>query len=338
MARHQRGFPWRRAALIAIQIAIVAGLFWFIFRGMDTQQLLLTLRRADYGYLAIAVVLAFVERTIRPYRLARLLGGRASLFNVTAAQSVSQFVNLILPMRSGEMLLVVMLRNIGRVSASYALSVVTIDRLMDIVCILLMFAFAIVTAPGLPAYVGQAAILLTIASVLVVSSIVLMVIARARAVAIADKVLNRLMGPARAARWRHHVEQIIEGFAVVLDRSRLVPAILATLATWFCATLGAWLVLAAIWPGAPFGAAALAICLGVIGITLVSVPAGIGVIHAAFTLAAISFGASQETGFAFALLCHFLVTAVTVIMGLLGLPLAKQAGITLLRQPGQTPR
>lgn len=335
MVRHVWGMSWRRIAFVVVQIFIVVGLLWAIFRNVDTQQLALTLRRANYGYLTVAVVALFVERMIRPYRLGKLLGGRIGLFEITAAQSVSQLVNLILPMRSGEMFLVMILRAIGQFSASFALSVVTIDRLMDIVCILVIFALAIIAILGIPAYADQAAILLAVASAVAVSAIAFLVLARTHAISIADSVLKRLMGPARAARWHQRFEQLIEGFAVVLDLSRLVPAVFATLATWCCAMLAAWLILGAIWPGAPFGAAALAICLSVIGVTLVSVPAGIGVIHAAFTLAAVAFGASQEVGLAFAILGHFLATAATIVMGLFGLPLAKRTGTTFLRPRGQ---
>lgn len=338
MDRDRWRILWRRAAFALIQFGVVVGVFWVILRNIETEQLFTTLRRADIGYLAIAVLILFVERLIRPYRLARLFGKTIGLFEITAAQSISQLVNLILPMRSGEMFLVVALRTAGHCSASFALSVVTIDRLMDVACVLLIFAFAIVAVFGLPAYVGQAALLLAVVSALVVPAIMFVVLARERAISMVDRILARLMAAPRAARWAQRFEQAVAGFAVVLDPSRLIPAILATLATWGCAATAMWLILAAIWPAAPFGAAALAICLSVIGVTLVSVPAGIGVTHAAFTLAAVAFGADQETGFAFAIVGHFLTTAATLVMGLLGLLLAKRAGMTFWRPTAHVQR
>jgi uncharacterized protein (TIRG00374 family) len=321
---------WTRIAFYLTQIAIAVGLCWILFSTVDIQQLVVTLSRAHFGYLVAAVATMFVERIVRTYRLARLLGGQVALTQIIAVQSVSQLVNLILPMRSGEMLLVIMLRTMGQISGSFALSVVVVDRLMDMVCVLMVFALAILAMPGLPAYVDQAAVFLATLCALVVAVILILVLARSKAVLIADNLLARVMKPARATRWRQRFEQIIEGFAVLLDISRLVLAILTTLATWSCATLAIWLVLAAIWPGAPYAAAALALCLSVIGVTLVSVPAGIGVTHAAFTLAAVAFGASQEVGLAFAIIGHFLATTVTIIFGLLGLPVVRRAGMTIL--------
>src|SRR6185369_794124 len=107
-------------------------------------------------------------------------------------------------------------------------------------------------------------------------------------------------------------------------------ALLASFATWGLAAFASWLMLVAIWPKAPFAAVSLGICLAVIGNAIVSVPAGIGVVHAANMLAVVMFGASQEVGLAFAVCAHGLTTAVTAVMGLMYLPIARRLGFKSL--------
>jgi uncharacterized protein (TIRG00374 family) len=217
------------------------------------------------------------------------------------------------------------------VSASRAVSIVFIDRLFDVVFVLLMFAGAVVALPNLPTAIDHAAILLALLCLLAVGGMVGLLQTKTKVVALVERLLVRAFGDA-GTRWSLRIEAIIDGFAILHEPRPLVVASLMTIGTWALATVGAWLVLSAIWPTAPMEAAALAICLSVIGVTLVSVPAGIGIVHAAFAVAAMSFGASHEVGLAFGILGHFLTTTVTAVMGLMGLPVAKRAGVAGLER------
>ena len=69
-----------------------------------------------------------------------------------------------------------------------------------------------------------------------------------------------------------------------------------------------------------------------LGNAIVSVPAGIGVVHAANMLAVVMFGGSQEVGLAFAVCAHALTTAVTAVMGVIYLPVARRMGFKSLSE------
>jgi glycosyltransferase 2 family protein len=323
----RRGLPWRRVAFWSAQTVIVVALCWAVFSNTDLARVGEALRQANVGLMGLAVLVLVFERIARPYRLAKLLGGNTAFTNIIAVQNVAQLINLALALRSGEMFLVVALRGLGSASGSFALSIVAIDRLLDIVCVLLVFGLSIVSVVALPGYVGDTAVIMTAASVGVICTILVLVLTRTTTLAVVRTVLARIVSPARAVVWLSRFEQLVDGFAVLLDARRLMPAIAATLVTWGCAIAAAWLVLTSIWPHATVLTAALAICLGTIGVTLVSVPAGIGILHAAFALAALASGASQEVALAFAILEHFFVTAVTIVMGIIGLPIVKRAGM-----------
>lgn len=91
----------RRVVNWLVQIIVVVALCWAIFRTVDAARMLDVLRKADFTLSALAVVPLVLERLIRPVRLSVLFGGTVPLRDVIAAQSVSQLVNLVLPMRSG---------------------------------------------------------------------------------------------------------------------------------------------------------------------------------------------------------------------------------------------
>jgi uncharacterized protein (TIRG00374 family) len=317
---------WRRIALWSFQCIAAGVLCWVVFRNIDLQRLASVLHNANYVFFFLAIIPLFIERIVRPFRLATLLGlSSSSLWVVVAAQNVSQLVNMILPMRSGEMLLIVLLRALTPVAGSYAISIVIVDRLLDVIFVLLMFGLALLVVPPLPSIANQAALLLTVVCLVIIAALLILVTARVRMTALISRLLDRIAG-SRGERLKKRITSIIDGFAVVRDTRRLAIALATTAVTWSLATLATWLVLKGIWPTAPLAAAALAVCFGTIGVTLISVPAGIGITHAAYALGVVVFGAPQEVGLAFAILAHFFATAVTVIMGLFGVPVAKRAG------------
>jgi uncharacterized protein (TIRG00374 family) len=284
---------------------------------------------ARIDLLLLAIPILIVERVVRPYRLYVLLGANGSLRDIFSLQNVALLVNLVLPMRSGEIFLVVALRSLGYASGSFALSIVAIDRLLDVTALLLIFAVSVAMVPELPAFVRQAVIVPSVGSVGLLALMIGLAFARGRVLSEAGEFLARRIGPKRAAPWLSRFRQLIEGFAVLLDPPKLVRAALATTMTWACAITAAYFVLIALWPQAPLSAAALSICLGVFGVILVSVPAGIGILHAAFAFGALASGATREVSLAFAILEYFIPTTVTIAMGLVGLPVARRAGIKL---------
>jgi uncharacterized protein (TIRG00374 family) len=318
------------------QGVVVVFLGWLVLRNIDPDRLLDALKRANWLLLVLAIVPLVIERIVRPIRLSILLGVPMHSLDIVAAQSVSQLVNLVLPLRSGELSLVILLGAVTPVSRSAAFSIVVIDRLFDIVCVLLVFAAALALVPDLPAAADQAAALLAVFVGLAIATMLILIGFRTAVMRQLDRFLPRLER-GRADRMRKRVELIIDGFVVLRDPGKVLGAVITTVATWGLAVLGTWLVLRAFWPEAPVGASALAICFGVIGVTLVSVPAGIGVVHAAYVAAIVIFGATQEMSVAFAITAHFLATAVTAAMGVASLPVAHRVGISIMSRGSRPP-
>src|SRR5208282_370566 len=95
-------FSWRKAVLFGIQIAIVGALCWWLFRNERLDAIIRPLRDCPWQLSFGALVSFVAERVARPCRLAVLFRGTVPLRAAIATQSVSQVVNLLLPMRAGE--------------------------------------------------------------------------------------------------------------------------------------------------------------------------------------------------------------------------------------------
>src|SRR5208282_272401 len=220
-------FSWRKAVLLCIQIVIVGTLCWWLFRNVRLDAIIRALKDCPWELSFGALLLFVVDRVVRPCRLAVLFRGTVPLRAAIATQSVSQVVNLLLPMRAGEMVLVLLLRSATTVSASVALSVVVIDRVMDVIAILIIFAVALTVIPGIPSIVNGGAITLGIACVVMVAGIAILLATRDRILKLTAKWLQGF-APARGATWHARVEGILDGFAILRDPGRIAMAFVAT--------------------------------------------------------------------------------------------------------------
>jgi hypothetical protein len=315
------------AALWLVYLVVIGAACWIAFRNLDYERIALAVRSANW-MLLLAIFPFFLERLVRPYRLALLLGLRDHMLKIVAAQSASQLANLILPMRTGEVLLVLLIGRLSSVARSRAVSIVVIDRLLDIVAVLIAFGIALIWLPSMPTSVERAATAVGLATTIILGAMLILVVSKGAVLRQIDRLLAA-RGVSSGSNWRARIELLIDGFAVLQNPVILILACVTTAATWLLATLGTWMVLKGVWPDAPASAAALSVCFGVIGVTLVSVPAGVGVVHAAYALAAILFGASQEVALIFAVAAHFLASLTTAVMGLASLSVVRRAGLGL---------
>lgn len=328
-----RAFSWRKAVLLGVQVAIVGVLCWWLFRNVRLDAIIRALNDSPWELSFGAFLLFVAERVIRPCRLAVLFRGTVPVMTAIGTQSVSQVVNMLLPMRAGEMVLIFLLRSAAPVSASVALAVVVIDRVLDVIAILIVFTVALAVIPGIPSIVNGGAITLGTACVVVLAGIVMLLATRDRVLKLTARWLQRF-APIRGAAWYARVAGVLDGLAILRDPGRIVMALLLTAAVWALAIGGFALILKGVWPAAPISTAALAVCFGAIGIALLSVPAGIGVLHAGYALAALAFGAPQEVALAFAIVAHFLGLLATLLMSLSGMSFMRRAGSRIMRFVG----
>jgi glycosyltransferase 2 family protein len=315
-----------RIVLWTIQIGAVIALCWLMFRNIDISSLSRALQRVQYPLLVVSSITLIIERLIRPCRLGILLGPLTPLTAVLPAQSVAQLVNLILPMRSGEVVLVVLLRKLAQVAASYAISIIMIDRLLDVIAVLILFALALFFVPSLPASVEAGAMALATASLLAIGIFAAVVAGRHHVTKLFDEIGRRRF-PDRREKWLTYIERIIEGLAVLFNPRRLALAVLLTVLTWTAAVCSAWLILIAVWPDGTLTSAALSVSLAAIGVTIISVPAGIGVAHAGLALGVMLSGAKQEVALGFAILYYFFALVTTAAIGFVSLRVCQRSGL-----------
>ena len=144
----------RKKIFNALQYAFFLGLgiflLWFSASNLSNenkQQLISSLRSADYllvMFPMLALLLAHYIRALRWKILMQPLGYSPSVMNVFFATMLGYFFNMMIP-RLGEVMKCTMLAKYEKIPADKLIGTMVTERLVDALCLLIVFVITIVT-------------------------------------------------------------------------------------------------------------------------------------------------------------------------------------------------
>lgn len=134
--------------MLVISILLAALFLYLALRDLDWQIFFVTLKNAHYVYLPIIILWSSLSFFVRASRLRVLLTSETPLpvSNVFWANMAGYLGNSILPARAGELVRAAYLGRRNDVSASFALAVGLVERLMDLVTLIILGSLALSSA------------------------------------------------------------------------------------------------------------------------------------------------------------------------------------------------
>jgi glycosyltransferase 2 family protein len=131
--------------MVATSIVLAALFLYLTLRGLDWQIFFATIKNAQYAYLPIIFLWSSTNFLIRASRLRVLLTSekRLPLSNVFWANMAGYLGNNILPARAGELVRAAYLARQSNISISFALAVGLVERLMDLIALIVLGALAL---------------------------------------------------------------------------------------------------------------------------------------------------------------------------------------------------
>lgn len=323
----------RTLVVFAVSIALMA----FFLRNVDMATVVNTIAvaRRDFLFLALLMVtLSYFFRAIRWRYLLEPLG-HVGLGNAVRATMIGFAVSSVLPGRVGEFLRPYVLARREQLSASAVFATVVVERILDLVAILVLFSVSVVIFD--PAFVVTNDALLealragaAIAAVGAAGALTITYFAAKN-----PRRVGRIVGGAvglLSERMSKVLTVIAERFAAGLGVMRqtapLMLALAWSVALWVTIGTGLWLVSVSFGIQMPPVGAGVLLVLVAVGVA-VPTPAGIGGYHAAYQVGVIGlYAATDEAAVGAGLLSHAMsFLPVTVI----GLALMAQEGLRLSR-------
>ena len=324
-----------------IVLAIAAALIAVFLHNVDLWRVGASILHAQPEWLVLSIATMLVNLAIRALRWQYLLEplGHTSFMSSFRATAVGFAASSVLPARAGEVIRPYFLARQapadqkGRMTATGAFATIILERLLDLVTVLILLAsFVFVFGKNLAGVnpTGFALVKWAGASAAAISITVLL-------------VLFVLAGdPARLGRTMARLEQVVpsslagliakiaekfaRGLGAIRSPSRLFIALAWSFPLWLSICLGIWAVAVAFRFAIPFTGSFLLVALLVLGVA-VPTPGAVGGFHEAVRVGATMFyGAPDEAAVGAAIVLHLFSILPALLLGLI---FAAQEGLNV---------
>jgi uncharacterized protein (TIRG00374 family) len=327
----------RRHLRTIVVLLVAVGLLALFLRNTDLRLVQAEMARARLDLVLLSLAVTGVTYVFRAMRWQYLLApiGRVRLSTALKTTVIGFAATALLPARAGELLRPYLLARKEGLSATAAFATIIVERLLDTITVVLLFAaYLLVFDTGMAS--ADAATFAQVklggalaAGLCLVALVVLFFLAGHPATL--DRLtagLSKTLPAGLADRAARLVRTFATGLAIVRQPGRLALSLVLSLPLWLSIALGIWLVTRAFHIAMPFTGAFLIVALLVVGVA-VPTPGAVGGFHYFYRLGATAFfAASNDRAVGAALVLHAVSFVPVAVAGLI---LLAQEGLSLSR-------
>lgn len=302
---------------IALGLIISAGALYLALRDVHWEGVGEAAREANYGLVAVAVLLIGMTLILRAFRWRVLFHPHRELriWHLFGALNVAYLINNIVPFQLGDIGRAYLLSELEGISATRSLSTVVVERIVDVLTLLalLLVIAPFVDIPGwartpsmlLAAGVGALAIMLVLASH-----------RRSMVMRAVDRCL-RLLPLRFRPKLREMSSSALDGFGVLAHPRTTMELLAWSVAVWLSVGLIVYVGTEAFGLGIGFGGALFLLIVTTFGFFVPSSPGSFGVYHAVVigTLTNV-FDISKTDAVSYALVIHLVFYLPPMLLGL----------------------
>jgi len=323
---------WQLWVGLAVGLACLAIVFIFFAKPGD---IIDNLRHVHLGYLllgALGVILFLVIRAVR-WRF-MLSGDGATVDGATVhgaggpaappyaqvfhIQNIGYMLTQLLPLRLGDVARAILIGNVPPVTIARGLSTMVVERLLDMLFIVVLLPFTLSGIPSLPGWMRSFALFSGFAAL---AGIVVLIVAanqRARAVRLAGWVLGRLPFLDRAA-WVRRADELLLGLKSLTSLRDGAVLLVLSVIVWLPVLAAYFFTLRAVGLTPTLALTGFVVCAAAFSVAVPSTPGQAGPYHVAVIAALQLAGQPATASASFAFLYHIMNIIVMVLMGLWGI-------------------
>lgn len=327
-----------RRHLRTAAVLLVAGALMALFlRNTDLRQVGAEMAGAARAPLVLALLLTGCTYGLRALRWQYLLLpiGRVRFAAALTTTLIGFAATALLPARAGELLRPYMLARKEGLSATATFATVIVERLLDTLTVLVLFAAYLLafdpgTARADEATFGQVKVggALAAGACLAALTLLFFIAGKPALLERVEAVLTRLLPDRLAARLSRLLRMFADGLAIVRQPRRLFAALVLSVPLWLSIAGGIWLVTRAFQIDMPFAGSFVLLALLVVGVA-VPTPGAIGGFHYFYRLGVTGFfGAPGNSAVGAAIVLHAISFVPVAVAGVL---LLAHEGMSLTR-------
>jgi uncharacterized protein (TIRG00374 family) len=315
--RESPRLPRRSRLLInAVTVAVTVLFSYIALSGINLSEVWHALRTSDYLWLIPALIafgLGDVARGLR-WRSLFAPGRRPPRGSVVNATMIGYFYNSILPARAGEAARVLVLNQRSATPAIEIIGTVVIERLYDVIAILVIFFAAEHWLPHV-SWFGDAALAAIVLAALIAAAVVVLAV-------YGDRPLRLLLHPLgrfslfSGERLERTIDELNHGLSGLRHGTVALEAFLWTVLAWMLTALCAYFVSVAFHLHLPFACGVLVTVAIGLSMILPSPPGAIGVFEGAALIALKAYGVPHSEALPYALVLHAVNLVPFIVVGI----------------------
>jgi hypothetical protein len=287
--------------------------------GLEWRRVGDALQRADWRYLLPAGGALMAYLVVRARRWRILLGPTVTLYDAFSVTNIGYLVSNVLPLRLGDPVRAVAIGLGGKVRISSALSTVFVERVLDMLTVVLLLAVTVPFVGEAAGWTRRAGLLGGIVGLATMALMVAFALRPEWGGSALRWVIKRL--PAvHGARLLEAADGLLEGLGA-LRSARSAAALIAWSALTWMLTVGHYFAILLAFVERPSVIeASFLTCATGLGVALPSSPGAMGVFHSAARYALqLPFGVAAETAVVVAFASHAFQYVIMCLLGLVGL-------------------
>jgi glycosyltransferase 2 family protein len=307
---------------VIIGFIVSTGLVIFLFYKIDFASVLQTILKFNAWVLLVLLAVYIIGMGLRTSRWQILIGQRnpISFLLVFKALVIGYMINNLFPAKVGELARMEYLKRKKGIGRSFLLGTIFMERLIDLMLVLLIFAFSLVfSQSGRTMFLHNKWIFLLMIILMAVS--IYLMLRPGKIIRFLSLLPEKI---------RFYLEKVIRSFSESIsfaaDRKLLFWVSVYSLFIWALTLLTSFLILSGLDVYLPFYGYFFVIAVGVFGLVIPSTSGGIGVFHAIATTALLFLGVAPEKALAYAIIAHAFDFFPNVIIGFV---ISTYEGITL---------
>jgi len=309
----------KRLFSILLGIGISTLFLWIAVKDVDIASLKSALSGAILWYAAPLLLSLLLFYWLKAVRWAALL---KPIQQLTARQVLPTLMvgfagNNLLPAHAGELIRVYLLGRQYQLSKSAILASVILERLLDIIAVLLLVATALYASSRIHPGLMYGAYLASVITILALLLIIIYVCKTRQSIALLERLMAGWMKQAWLHKLLEQLEVAANGLKIVRQPAAFFKALINSIIQWLAMVLCIFIAISALQIQVPLSASILVLGLIVAGVSLPSAPGFFGTIELCFVLGLKPYGIDAAQAFSAGIFFHILAYVSVTVTGLI---------------------
>lgn len=307
---------WQLWVGVLVGVACLAAVFFFYAR---PGEIIENLRHVNWFYLLLGALGVVAFLLVRAVRWRFMLNNAPPYDQVFHIQNIGYMLTQLLPFRLGDVARAILIGNVPPVTITQGISTMVVERLLDMILIVVLLPFTLSGIASLPGWMRSFALFSGVAAIAGIIVLILAANQREKALGIADNLIARLLPFLKREPWIHRFDGLLIGLKSLTSLRDGLTLVVLSILVWIPIFVAYYFTMRAVGLQPSWVMTGFVVCAAAFSVAVPSTPGQAGPYHFAVITALQLYGQPAVESTSFAFLYHVMNIVVMVILGIVGI-------------------